>query len=292
MFANRRKRVEQNKIVYYQNKLAYELSPHQGIVPELLEETLWKSNGTNIYNTNIDNVGIGVENPLWKVDVSGSLNVTSKIMINSISIAPPVGSVMAYIVSSIPDGWLICNGSAVSRAIYAGLFHAIGVTFGLGDATTTFNLPDYRGAFLRGTGKNGGTGIYEGLAVDISQNHATQTHTHTASSTVTDPQHTHTATSTVTDPGHNHTQTSINDDFNGSGGATSGTIPSFPPSDSAGSRTWTNINSRGTGITVATTAANSSTGVTVATTVANSTGSINANETRPYNFGVFWIIKY
>jgi microcystin-dependent protein len=47
-------------------------------------------------------------------------------------------------------GWLKCNGAAVSRSTYAVLFAAIGTLYGAGDGTTTFNLPDYRGEFLRG----------------------------------------------------------------------------------------------------------------------------------------------
>lgn len=44
-----------------------------------------------------------------------------------------------------PEGWLVCDGSAVSRTTYSALFQAIGTTFGTGDGATTFNLPDYRG---------------------------------------------------------------------------------------------------------------------------------------------------
>ena len=51
--------------------------------------------------------------------------------------------------ASLP-GYLICHGQAVSRSTYANLFAAIGVNFGIGDGVTTFNLPDYRGAFFRG----------------------------------------------------------------------------------------------------------------------------------------------
>lgn len=50
-----------------------------------------------------------------------------------------------------PTGWLLCDGSAVSRTTYANLFAIIGTNFGAGDGTTTFNLPDLRGRFVRGT---------------------------------------------------------------------------------------------------------------------------------------------
>jgi microcystin-dependent protein len=62
----------------------------------------------------------------------------------------PVGMILAWPGNTPPDGWLVCNGSAVSRTTYADLFAAIGTTFGAGDGSTTFKLPDYQGDFLRG----------------------------------------------------------------------------------------------------------------------------------------------
>src|SRR5580692_10411038 len=62
----------------------------------------------------------------------------------------PSGAVMAFAGASAPEGWLVCDGSAVSRTQYATLFAAIGTAHGSGDGTTTFQLPDYRGRFLRG----------------------------------------------------------------------------------------------------------------------------------------------
>ena len=59
--------------------------------------------------------------------------------------------------ATCPTGWLNANGAAVSRSTYAGLFAAIGTMYGSGDGSTTFNLPDYRGYFLRGS--NNGAGI-------------------------------------------------------------------------------------------------------------------------------------
>lgn len=61
----------------------------------------------------------------------------------------PAGAVSFFSMSSAPSGWLIADGSAVSRTAYAVLFAAIGTTFGAGDGSTTFNLPDLRGEFIR-----------------------------------------------------------------------------------------------------------------------------------------------
>lgn len=62
----------------------------------------------------------------------------------------PVGTIIANGSTSTPDGYLYCNGAAVSRTTYAGLFTAIASNFGEGDASTTFNVPELRGQFLRG----------------------------------------------------------------------------------------------------------------------------------------------
>lgn len=62
----------------------------------------------------------------------------------------PAGSVIAFAGSTAPSGYLHCDGSVVSRTTYADLFAAIGTAHGSGDGSTTFNLPDYRGRFLRG----------------------------------------------------------------------------------------------------------------------------------------------
>lgn len=64
----------------------------------------------------------------------------------------PAGAVMPFAMNSAPSGWLAADGTAVSRSTYSALFAAIGVTHGAGDSVTTFNLPDLRGIFVRGSG--------------------------------------------------------------------------------------------------------------------------------------------
>ena len=63
----------------------------------------------------------------------------------------PPGVMVAFAGQTIPDGWLICNGAAVSRTTYANLFAAIGTTYGAGDGSTTFNLPNPDGRVLQAT---------------------------------------------------------------------------------------------------------------------------------------------
>jgi microcystin-dependent protein len=62
----------------------------------------------------------------------------------------PAGSVISFAMNTAPTGWLKANGAAVSRTTYVSLFAAIGTAFGVGDGSTTFNLPDARGEFIRG----------------------------------------------------------------------------------------------------------------------------------------------
>jgi microcystin-dependent protein len=98
----------------------------------------------------------------------------------------PTGTIIMWPSSAIPGDWKLCDGSAILRSTYATLYGIIGVTFGSGNGTTTFNLPNYTDRMPRGVGAAalGGTGG-SADAIVVS--------------------HTHTATSTVADPGHNHT---------------------------------------------------------------------------------------
>lgn len=66
--------------------------------------------------------------------------------------AVPAGSIIPFAgpATSVPAGWMLCDGTAISRSTYANLYNVIGVAWGTGDGSTTFNLPDLRGMFLRG----------------------------------------------------------------------------------------------------------------------------------------------
>ena len=105
----------------------------------------------------------------------------------------PSGKVDWFAMASAPAGWLVCNGSAVSRTTYSALFAAIGTTWGVGDGSTTFNLPNLQRAAAVGAGGTasgvlsntvGSTGGVETLALSVpnlpAHNHA-----------VTDPSHRH-----------------------------------------------------------------------------------------------------
>lgn len=69
---------------------------------------------------------------------------------------PPAGLVVPFAGATIPSGWLDCDGAAVSRTTYKKLFDALGTTWGGGDGSTTFNLPDLRGRCILGVGTGSG----------------------------------------------------------------------------------------------------------------------------------------
>jgi hypothetical protein len=79
--------------------------------------------------------------------------------------ACPTGMIAFFDLTDIPDGWLLCDGSAVSRTTFAALFAEIGTRHGAGDGSTTFNLPDMNSRFLEGTTDTGqvGTKVEAGL---------------------------------------------------------------------------------------------------------------------------------
>ena len=80
----------------------------------------------------------------------------SEVAYNAILFPAGMVSPFAGPVDNIPEGWLLCDGSEISRTEYANLYDAIGVCWGVGDGSTTFNLPDLRGIFLRGVSGDSG----------------------------------------------------------------------------------------------------------------------------------------
>jgi len=72
------------------------------------------------------------------------------------SVSIPVGTIEAFAGSTIPDGWLLCDGSAISRTTYSDLFAVIDTKWGAGDGSTSFHIPDLRGRFLRGVDHGAG----------------------------------------------------------------------------------------------------------------------------------------
>lgn len=90
-----------------------------------------------------------------------------------IAITSPPGVVTAFAGSTPPSGWLECDGSAVSRSSYSALYAIIGTTYGNGDGSSTFNLPELRGEFIRGWSHTR-TGVDEARSIGTSQPAETQ----------------------------------------------------------------------------------------------------------------------
>jgi microcystin-dependent protein len=164
----------------------------------------------------------------------------------------PCGMMVNFSGDNAPNGWLICDGSEISKTTYSSLFSIIGTKYGSASNINNFKLPDLRDRIPVGkTGSSnlGNTGGNSSITLTTGQ---MPSHNHTGTSD-SNGAHNHTGTTesngahahTITDPGHSHSQTTVNDDFNNSGGNT----PSFS-ADSSGSRTWYNISSATTGISV------------------------------------------
>lgn len=113
---------------------------------------------TNFSNLNTDKM----ETSVLDTDTTLAANSDSKVATQKATKAyvdslgglqiVPTGSVVAYGASTAPTGWLLCDGTAVSRSTYATLFGIVGTTFGSGNGSTTFNVPDLRSRFILGAG--------------------------------------------------------------------------------------------------------------------------------------------
>ena len=176
------------------------------------------------------------------------------------TVGVPPGTILDYAGASLPNGYLLCYGQAVSRSTYAGLFNALGTTWGVGDGSTTFNLPDLRGRATFGLDNMGGTAAgritntFTGTTLGASGG--------AEQATITQAQLPNcNFTSTVTDPGHTHTFQM------GNGSGSSGNF-SATPQNNAGGFTF-NI----TGI--AQIVKTGTTGITVTTSSGGSGSAVN-----------------
>ena len=162
-----------------------------------------------------------------------------------------------FAANSAPAGYLICNGTDVSRSTYANLFAVIGTTYGAGNGSTTFNLPNFLGYFPRGYDSTGA--VDPGRVFGSLQANSLQSHTHPLS----DPGHNHTTYHQSVRAGNtgNYWDALMNGLNASSGGA--GTNPS----GTTGSGTL----GAGTGITI---------------------GNTGGSETRPNNIAITFCIKY
>jgi microcystin-dependent protein len=101
--------------------------------------------------------------------VSGDATITGNLTVNGSNNVVPAGSLLMWTTAVAPSGYLLCNGAAVSRSTYANLFAVIGTTFGPGDTTTTFTLPNYTLRFPMGaTTASAFTGSISGNTLTVT----------------------------------------------------------------------------------------------------------------------------
>jgi microcystin-dependent protein len=209
-------------------------------------------------NVNANAAGLSVQNTFSQPQNGVAAILPAQFTILSqvqalVRAAVPVGTILDYASAGVPSGALQCDGSAVSRTTYALLFAAIGTTWGAGDGSTTFNVPDFRRRMSIGSGGTG-TGIVGNTTGSIggAETHGISgaelpTHNHgindpTHSHAVSDPGHSHYVNDpghahAVSDPGHSHSYTGPG------GGTVAGGVTFF-----GGSTAAANTSGSGTGI--------------------------------------------
>jgi hypothetical protein len=112
------------------------------------------------------------------INLEGNTNVNVDNTFNMM----PTATIIQNLSSTVPAGFLYCNGGNISRTTYSRLFSAIGTAFGAGDGLTTFGKPDFQGSFLKGFGTQTVGGIAQtGASIGTAQNQALQDHKHTYS---------------------------------------------------------------------------------------------------------------
>ena len=274
-------------------------------------------------------------------------------LLNSINIAPPTGSITAYLGATDPPGWVICDGQlrTASDSRYSNLV-ALNSLIGGSGTDNSYTPPDYRAAFIRGS--NLGTSsvantTYSSVnyganapSLGSKQMHSTEAHTHSASAGIQSANHSHSSVTTnIQSANHAHNVTTSNSQsanhthtgntgtgvgghyhtyldrlsYFGGGGSQVGYGPTDNDNKFVGRGTATGQISTGHTHSF-TTPANTTTHVHTATTsdnsadhthsyttdgidqnhthtitVNNSTVNPSNTETRPYNFGVNWILK-
>lgn len=155
------------------------------------ESARWEGDFDILSNAEVSIQSANNENIKLKVTGTGVVNVEGPLVadticqrhpVGSYSLLVPTGSVSAYAGVSTPGGWLLCDGSAVSRSTFSVLYNIIGNTYGNGNGTTTFNLPNLKGRVV--VGLDGAQTEFNSLGETGGENYHTLTvgempsHTH------------------------------------------------------------------------------------------------------------------
>ena len=171
----------------------------------------------------------------------------------------PTGTILTFGASNPPSGFLECNGSAISRSTYSSLFSILSTTHGAGDGSSTFNIPDLRGQFVRGWDNS--AGVDASRAFGSSQTDQNKNHTHTTDSQSLTGSVSHLSGSLANNPG-----------------SASGIITKLSPASAIGARSSGSANASGISIDA-----------THSHTISSSGGG---TEARPKNIALMYIIKF
>ncbi|WP_455479205.1 phage tail protein [Bartonella sp. B23] len=129
----------------------------------------------------------GIYELIYICDIAGK-NEDGWFLTNPTQSSTPPGFIGTFAMEKIPEGWLLCDGKDYSRKTYANLFAAIGETWGKGDGSSTFNIPDLRGMFLRGL--DNGKELDKGRLLGSRQEESFKEHSHEGKTDLTG-EHTH-----------------------------------------------------------------------------------------------------
>lgn len=195
---------------------------------------------------------------LVQLDATGKLPAVDGSQLTGLPGGVPIGTIVAVPYNTPDSGYLKCNGQTVSRTTYATLYGKIGDTYGDGDGSTTFELPDLRGEFIRGW--DDARGVDASRVLGSAQADSVGSHSHAAGSltAASAGAHQHTYTFGGTSPGSGATPTQA-----ANGGNVDGTAPT-KNSSSAGAHTHT---------------------------ITGSTAATGAPDTRPRNIALMYVIK-
>ena len=138
------------------------------------------SGPTHLAITKTGEIGIGTSSPTQKLEVAGTVKATAFVGdgsgLTGVGGGVPAGAVFHFAMNTCPNGYLKANGAAVSRTTYSTLFTAIGTTFGAGDGSTTFNIPELRGEFIRSL--DDGRLVDTGRTLGSTQTGSVESHSH------------------------------------------------------------------------------------------------------------------
>lgn len=213
----------------------------------------------DLATTNVQDLDVGTNpNDLVQLDGTGKLPAVDGSQLTGLPSGTPIGAIIWTAHSSVDTGYLKCNGQAVSRTTYAALYAKLGDAYGEGDGSTTFNVPDLRGEFIRGY--DDGRGVDTGRTLGSAQTDSLKAHTHTAGTL-------------VAASGGSHTHT-----IDGASGTTGEVSPASSEFDMLRDR-------------LSATSATTEAAGTHTHTISGSTGSSGANETKPRNVALQAVIK-